>query len=728
MAEVAKYSLNTLAFSTGVLKLNYDKTNHLIELDVPHLEFSYQQNTFVSKPAKITHSVKGNSSDYVVLYLIFNTSDSSIDVIDNRDIAQLPSTAFIAQKYNIFDRTASNNLPVLMDGKTPVNTIKPTVQRISSIGLIGDVAKTDNTITLTIAKNGALITNTGNYTITAGVSTLDVSDGSDYVYVYMRPTTVGNGAIRLVSNSTMVSVAETDVLLGNFSIGLKKSDMLFPIRFSGQLEFDAAILNGRQFNVVAAEPFIVNFEKRIIKLPKYFALKTQGYYVEGGNQNVPFAEKTLESHDGDNFDLQTLWYDALAYKLVCNPTNSPLDRRPRSIKIGDIDTVRETANFLSETQIVNAGTNAVFPVDLIPKPFFRNRYDQVAQRVKSRENAGTITLSVITDSHYCKGYNYNGLDYMDIFARNYAHLVNQNEVDKLVNPLYKVHMGDIAQGFTNKPDQMSDLNVSAGIFFDTKQPAFMIAGNHDWNIGAFKNGVTNAQLSRWDVYSRINKPSEKFGIRQTVNKDHGAYTYTDDGNKLVSFFLNCYDNVDGQNADGSPIVDSFGKIGFSGEQVQFIADELAKVPDDYNVIAYTHASLEGVMEIGSGWTYNGDLVRKLFEAFNDSSTLNGKTENPIPAGLEDYYDVTVAADFTGKPAKRIITIINGHWHIDNSQVVNGILYVESLCSLEDAESSKFARPLNKYEEDAFDYLTIDRAAKKLYFTRFGAGQDREFDY
>lgn len=728
MAEVAKYSLNPLAFSTGVLKLDYDKINHLVVLDVPHLEFSYQQNTFVSEPSKITHSVKGDSGDYVVLYLIFNTSDSSIDVIDNRDIAQLPSTAFIVQKYNILDKVASQNIPVLFNGKAPSNIISKPSQKISSIGLVGDFKVANKIASLSFAATGTIITSDGNYTIKADNKvTLDVSDGSDYIYVYMNPTTVGNAEIYLLNNKKLGTNEDDDILLGSISIGAKKADLVFPLHFDGQLEFDGTVLNGRTFNVNASEPFVVNFEQKIVKLPKYLAIKTPGWYIEGGNAAVPFADGT-GTVGSDNFNLQTLWFDASGYKYVCRPTNSSADKLPRYIKLGDFDLVHETASFISDVEVVNKGTNAVFPISSIPKPFFKNHFDDISERVKEHETLDTFTISLITDSHYCKGYTYKGTSYIDTFARNYAHLVNQNETDKFVDPIYKVHLGDVAQGFTSIGDQMRDLSMSAGVFFDTNKPAFMIAGNHDWNIGAFNEGIKDAQLNRWQVYSRINKPSQKFGISQTQDKDHGAYTYRDDEHKLVSFFLNSYDNIDGQKTDGSPIVNSFAQIGFSGQQVRFIVDELLKVPDDYNVIAYTHASLEGVMEIGSGWTYNGDLVRELFEAFNDSKAIKGASANPIPAGLEDYYGVTIDADFTGKPTKRVITIINGHWHIDNSQTVNGILYIENLCSLADDASSKVARPFNTYQEDAYDYMTVDREHRKLYFTRFGAGEDRAFDY
>lgn len=129
---------------------------------------------------------------------------------------------------------------------------------------------------------------------------------------------------------------------------------------------------------------------------------------------------------------------------------------------------------------------------------------------------------------------------------------------------------------------------------------------------------------------------------------------------------------------------------------------------------------------------NGSVVKSILEAFQSSSSGSATTtylDNRFPA---DYYQTTVEYDFKSKPLNRLICVLNGHHHNDRNAKVNGINYVQTLCSLaesgEPVSDIKPLRTLWSKTEDAFDIVNVNFDTRKVYFTRFGAGNDREISF
>ena len=75
----------------------------------------------------------------------------------------------------------------------------------------------------------------------------------------------------------------------------------------------------------------------------------------------------------------------------------------------------------------------------------------------------------------------------------------------------------------------------------------------------------------------------------------------------------------------------------------------------------------------------------------------------------------------------IIAVISGHTHYDFSQNVNGFLEICTTC---DTRQEYGGLPDNAgtINEQAFDVFTIDIANRKLFATRIGRGQDREWSW
>ena len=121
--------------------------------------------------------------------------------------------------------------------------------------------------------------------------------------------------------------------------------------------------------------------------------------------------------------------------------------------------------------------------------------------------------------------------------------------------------------------------------------------------------------------------------------------------------------------------------------------------------------------------------------FNDAQLVHilkafkGGTRVQTSSSYEDM-PVNIDYDFTSQGAMEVICGIGGDSHIDNFYELgsSGIKIIEVLCSLPKAESNMPSRTLKTESEDAWDIISINRSERKIYCTRFGAGQDREFSY
>ena len=83
-------------------------------------------------------------------------------------------------------------------------------------------------------------------------------------------------------------------------------------------------------------------------------------------------------------------------------------------------------------------------------------------------------------------------------------------------------------------------------------------------------------------------------------------------------------------------------------------------------------------------------------------------------------------DFTGQGAMEVICFLDGHTHKDGYSQYLDVPKIPITSSL--IEKTNTTRELKTETEDAWDIITIDRANRKIYCTRFGAGNDREFSY
>lgn len=152
-------------------------------------------------------------------------------------------------------------------------------------------------------------------------------------------------------------------------------------------------------------------------------------------------------------------------------------------------------------------------------------------------------------------------------------------------------------------------------------------------------------------------------------------------------------------------IDSFDpkeevRYGFTKECISWLDKTLEALPDDYNAIIFSHLT---------------PLVR--LQAW----TKDIRNRNDLIAVLDKHAD-------------RILAFINGHNHCDNifNDLKNGKFPIISInCSKceyftehKPAGAIVPERRLGDRTQESFDIMQIDPDKKEIYFTRFGAGQDR----
>src|SRR5699024_2830971 len=84
--------------------------------------------------------------------------------------------------------------------------------------------------------------------------------------------------------------------------------------------------------------------------------------------------------------------------------------------------------------------------------------------------------------------------------------------------------------------------------------------------------------------------------------------------------------------------------------------------NQWSVVVVSHMVpyLTGVVGAGNAMTRNGDMARKILQAFKNKTTYSGSSTADVPNDLK----ATVCANFTGKGGN-VIGWIAGHVHYDN---------------------------------------------------------------
>ena len=323
---------------------------------------------------------------------------------------------------------------------------------------------------------------------------------------------------------------------------------------------------------------------------------------------------------------------------------------------------------------------------------------------------------VITDTHIQHEANTNQI--ANINASNIEDFYKIDE--SLVYSDAGIHLGDWVDG-NFKKDNTANSMVKLSREFYSKSNRYGVYGNHDFN-------------GQWDGFSGQNG-QYKYSLLRLFNRDElkthytpvqKDYYYIDNKDKKVRMlFVNSFDISYKLKDNGDLYLDPLNTRGFGNEQIKWILETLNTVPSDYNVVIYSHDTFNNVFD--DGQYYNGDLVRKICEAYQDKKELEVFTTGiDETSPVYDYYKIEDEHNFENSNGK-ILGVISGHRHIDKSINKNGIRYVSLLCARAESGST-ISKPKRNYYDvsrNAISYIEFDLPNEKINILRYGAGAKKQ---
>ena len=253
--------------------------------------------------------------------------------------------------------------------------------------------------------------------------------------------------------------------------------------------------------------------------------------------------------------------------------------------------------------------------------------------------------------------------------------------------------GDYINRESLKADAMIQNNRICSMYEYPGVDTYRVVGNHEFNNPGnsqdpeyLANELSASEL-RWTI---INPNRDKI----VYAPDSLSY-YFDNEKEKIRYFVGAVTKTSGMVA----------------ESIRWIAGQVENVPSGWGVVIFQHTVL----------SYAGNVVHVVNEHFeNILNAMKAKTS---------YNYLGTTFDYTGKTFE-FIACFCGDYHLDmDYTTTDGALIIATTCDTRQQEGS-LPRTVGTYAEQAFDVVVINRASnvKKIYLTRIGAGDDREFSY
>lgn len=262
-------------------------------------------------------------------------------------------------------------------------------------------------------------------------------------------------------------------------------------------------------------------------------------------------------------------------------------------------------------------------------------------------------------------------------------------------------------------------------------------GNHDFSFGTFdRDGdgtLSNAgkepadretyvhNLTPAEIYERMYRQNGFVG--GTVHTDSsGTACYVDDtASKTRYIILNTQKNDYELQADGTQKYPKMWLFHFTQTQFDFLINEalMKGLTDEWTVQVFGHCPL--FQEIG-----DREVMQGVLKAYKDKTTYTGSYASSSGNG---YYEVHVSVDFTDAKGE-FVGYIHGHNHTDNVHTSYGFNIIGTRCDAKEENDAtlKAERVIGTITEQSFDVFTVNKAERKIYVTKIGAGSDRVIEY
>lgn len=248
--------------------------------------------------------------------------------------------------------------------------------------------------------------------------------------------------------------------------------------------------------------------------------------------------------------------------------------------------------------------------------------------------------------------------------------------------------GDV---LTRHKDKLDCTKISRDFIKKFDKKLFVTAGNHDNNSDNNKN--TSTILTSDEMYAALFRKND-YEINYEQSTNHGYFDFAAQKVRFIQIDTGTPFWYDG---DKTSIDESRLDLEFD-----YLYQKISELDATWNVVIFTH---------------------EYFLGKSVSSVNSYVTERLNSKVLSKKFEATIAALFVG------------HTHYDMSTVHNYAgKSVLVICTMQDAASSNqntesgIPMVIGTDTEQAFDLVQIDFTNRKIYCTRVGAGESREFSY
>jgi len=322
----------------------------------------------------------------------------------------------------------------------------------------------------------------------------------------------------------------------------------------------------------------------------------------------------------------------------------------------------------------------------------------------------TIVFPLVTDIHAARPMFSLPPDFRD----TKLHVLLAQKAALRFGAAFFAELGDI--GFdrdlkwkpSKKADALLRLESQRNLYKDFPLPVLFCMGNHDCGR-SYGEYFSEVRLSTKEYGGMFNGMTKRKGAALVTgpNEDYGYYDVP--GKKCRVFFLNTSD---------------FGEVGFSLEQMRFLADHL-KVPSGTCAVVMGHKCIHptiGKWKGGrSGTIKNGNLCMTMLADFVKGSK-----------GEEG----SVRWDFTGNKGTAFAGCLFGDSHFNDQAVTNGVNFVitqgyGTVSAKDLPDHVEYVTPVDRTQTMLVDMVALKPAKREMKIFRIGAGGpgcDRAFRF
>lgn len=489
--------------------------------------------------------------------------------------------------------------------------------------------------------------------------------------------------------------------IGVFNIDEKIVNINAYYTIDGSAPFNRDYLNSSPQLIGLSDDVIVDFKRGIITIPSTTNLAYKDFYVYS---SILTGGKDIELKLLADYSEQRLLFNTKTNKFRLEP----VDNLKVTTKVGTADLLIAVLSKSYEKVTGNLNLKVIHKKQIdgsVLPDYVSAGLTDVYEQLQTKIGLDKLTLGYITDTH---GYS----DHI----RAIGELSKQGVFDAVV------HGGDIVTIEKPYAETSKQIKDTQRVFADINTPLFIDRGNHDGdstgeypaNAGYDDSTITSASYANRLTYAQ----SQNTTIIESPQTD--GYFYADfNKQKIRAIFTN---SSNGPQADGTG--NTYKRWAWDIKQLQWFVNTALNFDDKSNAAEWQtivfghHNMMQQFSHTVAGG--NGNLLAGVLNAF-----VTG-----------DKFDKDgVTGDF--KTPHVLIGYFFGHTHCDALEKIDGYEFyqISTASSLPDYyddnlpnPNKSWPRPIGTLQEDCWDSLVIDPAKRHVELIRYGAGENRKFEY